>query len=69
MLILQSKMDSKNGRRVKISSPAEFEVGYTAADIHRRREGKRKRGRGTETQGRNQEGGNYTLSRGRGGQK
>ena len=64
-------MSSKKGRRVRkiavpTDTPAEFELG----DCCRYTEegggegGKRKGGRGAETEGGSQEGGTYTLSRG-----
>ena len=69
-------MIPKKDRRVRkievpTDTPTEFELGDTAADIQRRREERVARqngGRGTETEGREVEGGkknggNYTLCR------
>ena len=52
---------------VPTNTPTEFELGDTAAVVQRRgeeREFKRKRERGTETEGGSHKGRNYILSRG-----
>ena len=66
-------MGPKKAREVrKIEVPTdsvpEFELGDTAAE-KRGEWGKRRRGRGTETEGGGEEGGSYTLARGVTGRK
>ena len=57
-------------RKIEIPTdfPPEFEFRDMAADIQQRRE-ERKGGRGIETEGGSQEGGNYTLRIGGSGRK
>ena len=63
-------MGPKKGRRVRkieipTDTPTEFELG----DKEGGEGGKRKGGRGIETEGESHEGGNYTFSRGGSGRK